>query len=105
MLVLSAAISQGQILPAPPPPPPMAGQPRDVDRRAEPVGTGVIRGRVVAGDTGNPVRRAQVNLQPVMPAMPPPGTRIDGTGPTGSPTRTVVSPTGAVTIAGPNTIR
>jgi len=53
--------------PARPAPPPFAGQPRDPGRRPppEPVGTGIISGRVVAGDSGNPVRRASVMLMPV----------------------------------------
>jgi hypothetical protein len=43
--------------------------PRDLARRQppEPVGTGIIRGRVVAADTGSPIRHAQVNLSPVPP--------------------------------------
>ena len=43
-------------------------------RRAEParaVGTGVIKGRVVAADTGNPIRRANVNLTPIVPPSSP----------------------------------
>jgi protocatechuate 3,4-dioxygenase beta subunit len=45
--------------------------PRDVVPRPDPVGTGVIRGRVVAADTGSPIRRAMVNLMPVMTGPPP----------------------------------
>ena len=66
---------------APPPPPVYPSEPqppRDVVRRApppEPTGTGVIRGRVVASDTGNPIRRAMVNLSPIAPPMPPGGGR------------------------------
>lgn len=58
-------------------------QPRDVVRRAEParaVGTGVIKGRVVAADTGNPIRRANVNLSPIAPPLPP-GSGRGGSGP------------------------
>ena len=74
VLLLSLAAAQA---PPPPPPPvrPAAGQApaRDVVRRPEPTGTGTIRGRVVAADTGSPVRRASVNLQPVItPQMLPP---------------------------------
>ena len=78
-LLLSVVMAQ---TPPPPPPRPAAPpmQPRDVVRRPEPTGTGVIRGRVIASDTGNPIRRANVNLQPVAPppslsppAPPPPG--------------------------------
>jgi hypothetical protein len=83
--------------PPPPPPPrpapiPQMGAPRDPGRRpaAEPVGTGIIRGRVVTSDTGNPVRRANVNLvpSPPPPPPPPPGTPA-GTG--ASATMTVVN--------------
>ena len=59
------------------------GSPRDPGRRPppEPVGTAVIRGRVVTSDTGNPVRRATVSLTPIAPpvTLPPAGT------PTGTP--------------------
>ena len=52
---------------ATPPPVPRAPQqpPRDAVGRAEPAGpagTGVIKGRVVTADTGNPIRRANVSL-------------------------------------------
>jgi protocatechuate 3,4-dioxygenase beta subunit len=45
---------------------------RDPGRRPppEPVGTATIRGRVVAADTGSPIRRAQVNLSVVPPTQP-----------------------------------
>jgi hypothetical protein len=57
---------------------PAAQPPRDVVRRVEPpgpTGTGVIKGRVVASDTGNPIRRASVNLSPIDPPTPPGGGR------------------------------
>ncbi len=82
-LLLGVGLPAGAQPPPPPPAPrpavpPQAGQPRDPGRRAAPelVGTGVIRGRVVTGDTGNPVRRATVNLipAPAPPPPPPPGT-------------------------------
>jgi protocatechuate 3,4-dioxygenase beta subunit len=63
--------------PPPPPPPRNPAVPmvpaRDPSRRPppDPVGTAVIRGRVVTSDTGNPVRRANVNLIPMAPPMPP----------------------------------
>lgn len=61
---------------APPPISPSDRQPsRDAVRRAEPSGTGVIRGRVVAADTGNPVRRATVSLSPIAPPVPSGGGR------------------------------
>jgi hypothetical protein len=74
-LLLTALIAQTPPPPPPPRLPPQIGQPRDIVRRPEPTGTGVIRGRVVAGDTGSPIRRASVNLQPVPPPPPPPGTQ------------------------------
>ena len=46
--------------------------PRDVVKRAEPTGTGRIRGRVVSADRGMPVRRASVTLTTV---VPPPSMR------------------------------
>jgi len=80
-LVVSSLGRTAGAQPAPPPPPapaPQVGQPRDPGRRPppEPVGTGVIRGMVVASDSGNPVRRANVNLfaAPPPPGPPPPGT-------------------------------
>ena len=86
---------------APPPPPvsPFEAQPpRDVVRRApppEPTGTGVIRGRVVASDTGNPIRRAMVNLSSIAPSVPPGG----GRGASGTQTTTVlVSPGSGASI-------
>lgn len=72
--VLGGGVS-GQPSPPPPPPPSAQGQPpRDIVRRPQPTGTGVIRGRVVAADTGNPIRRAMVNLSPMAPPMRPLGT-------------------------------
>lgn len=73
LLLLSATLSFGQ-LPTPPPPsqrlatmPPGAQRPgmpppRDNTPTATPPGTGRIRGRVLAADTGNPLRLAQVRL-------------------------------------------
>ncbi len=46
--------------------------PRDVVKRADPTGTGRIRGRVVSADRGTPVRRANVTLTTV---VPPPSMR------------------------------
>ena len=86
----------------PPPPParpaapaPQIGPPRDPGRRppTEPVGTSVIRGRVVAADTGNPIRRATVTLIPVPPPAPPPQT------PPGAPPG--ISTSVSMTINGP----
>jgi protocatechuate 3,4-dioxygenase beta subunit len=102
MLALSMMAVQA---PPPPPPTPRAvvapGQPpRDVVRRPDPTGTGVIRGRVVAGDTGNPVRRASVNLQAVTrPPLPPPGTSA-------AVSFTTTTASGVpIQVAGPNVIR
>ncbi|MEO8075639.1 MAG: carboxypeptidase regulatory-like domain-containing protein [Acidobacteriota bacterium] len=62
IVVVAAAAAQL----APPSPRPTAGPPpRDPIQRAEPAGTAAIRGRVVAADTGNAIRRANVNLLPM----------------------------------------
>ena len=68
---LSLAGTEPQV--PPPPPQPRADTvqpPRDPGRRPppEPLGTAVVRGRVVAADTGNPVRRATVNLSMMPPS-------------------------------------
>jgi hypothetical protein len=67
-----------------PAPPPGAPPPRDVVARrpAEPTGRGVIRGTVLAADTGNPIRRAMVSISPMAPPLPPSGTGGRGTPPT-----------------------
>jgi hypothetical protein len=70
LVLLALGPYTAQLQPPPPPPPPQAGQPaRDPVRRPppDPTGTASIRGRVVAGDTGSPIRKANVNLSPVMP--------------------------------------
>jgi protocatechuate 3,4-dioxygenase beta subunit len=59
ILLALVTFAQG---PPPPPPAPYGQQPRDVANRPEPTGTAAIRGRVVTGDSGSPVRRAQVTL-------------------------------------------
>jgi hypothetical protein len=78
MVIALSFAGAGQALPPPPPPSPAAarvdaGQVRDPGRRLppEPKGTAVIRGRVVAADSGTPIRRATVSLNPVPPATPP----------------------------------
>jgi len=76
--IFGAFFSVAAQQPSPPVVPSEPQPPRDVVRRApppEPTGTGVIRGRVVAADTGNPIRRAMVNLSPNAPPMPPGGGR------------------------------
>ena len=68
-VALSTSLAQ---LPPPPPPVPPNPQgipPRDAGPRSEPTGTGVIRGRVVAADTGSPVRRASVTLISMAPPV------------------------------------
>ena len=71
--VLFALVTAAAQTPSPPAQPPVqAGQPRDTVRRPEPTGTGVIRGRVVAADTGSAIRRASVSLIPTAPPPPPP---------------------------------
>lgn len=70
-VVLLALGSQAAAqLPPPPPPALQSGQPvRDPLRRLppDPTGTASIRGRVVAGDTGAPMRKANVNLSAIVP--------------------------------------
>jgi len=101
-LVLATTTLLAQ-LPTPPPPPPASPQglpPRDVVQRPEPVGTGAIRGRVVAADSGAPIRRATVNLSPApppVPTAPPAGTPASATT---STTRTVTVNGSTQTISG-----
>ena len=90
LIVLSAFVAQ---LPPPPPPVPPNPQglpPRDVAPRPEPTGTSAIRGRVVAADSGSPIRRASVTLismaPPVALTTPPPPAQGRGTA---TETRTV----------------
>ncbi len=77
------------------PPPRPVQPPRDATRRLppEPAGTAIIRGRVLASDTGSPIRRATVNLQLLPPTVPPAGTA-------GSPGAGLAA-TGAVSAAQP----
>ena len=90
-LVFSQVTGLSQPPPPPPPRPAIQGQPpRDVVRRPEPTGTGVIRGRVVAADTGSPIRRAAVNLSPA-PPITPPATRPPGTPASPSATATITT--------------
>jgi protocatechuate 3,4-dioxygenase beta subunit len=86
-VLLAATLLTAQ-LPPPPPPPPQGGPPRDVVRRPDPSGTGIIRGRVVAADTGNPIRRATVSLMPAPPSSPPPAAA--GAGPVGATATTTI---------------
>ena len=86
MAAVLVALSLAPRTQIPPPPPPSRQAPaRDPARRLppEPTGTGIIRGRVVAGDTGAPVRHATVNLSmmspPIAPSAAPAGS---GTGTT-----------------------
>ena len=94
VILLATTTLAAQLPPPPPMPRPPAGQgipPRDPVQRPDPVGTGVIRGRVVASDTGSPIRRATVNISVAPSAVsttPPPGTPI-GNPPT-TTTRTVI---------------
>ena len=68
----------------------VAQAPRDPGRRPppEPAGTAVVRGRVVAADTGNPIRRATVNLS-MMPSPTAPVTTQPAGAPGAAPVRTV----------------
>jgi len=79
-LLLSAPFAFGQV-PAPPPPPPgpirtlqgagLPGMPptRDNAAATSPAGTGRIRGRVLAAETGSPLRLAQVRLNVADPRV------------------------------------
>jgi hypothetical protein len=58
---LTAAVLSGQIQP-PAQPPGVPIPPRDTATTVDKPGTAVIRGRVVASDTGRPIRRAQVRV-------------------------------------------
>jgi hypothetical protein len=70
--LLAASTLTAQLPPPlpPPPPNPQGLPPRDVVNRPDPVGTGAIRGRVVAADTGSPIRRANVTLSAAPPVVP-----------------------------------
>lgn len=71
-VLLSLFMVAAQPPPPRPVPPFQGGPPRDTVARPEPVGTGIIRGRVITADTGSPVRRANVMLMPSSPPPPPP---------------------------------
>jgi protocatechuate 3,4-dioxygenase beta subunit len=63
VLLASLFSLQPQVAPLPSQPP------RDRVPRQEPTGTGIIRGRVVAADTGMPIRRASINLSYTPPPL------------------------------------
>ncbi len=65
-----------------------AQPPRDAVPHPEPGGTSAIKGRVVAADTGNPIRRANVTL---VRGLPP---RTPGAGRGAAATATLVPPAG-----------
>jgi hypothetical protein len=80
-VITAAILCIGQQAPPPPRPAAPAQPARDTGGRpVEPVGTASIRGRVVAADTGSPIRRATLNLSPV----PPPITAQPANGTTGA---------------------
>lgn len=96
-ILVAVSLGTGGIqLPPPPPAPPGQGPVRDPGRRppAETAGTGIIRGRIIAADTGTPIRRAQVSLS----LMPPPAT-INTTGNNTSPVVTTVQTINGVTVS------
>jgi hypothetical protein len=85
VLLLALAQQVVQVPAQPPRPAAPAQPPRDTVRRApppEPVGTASIRGRVVAADSGSPIRRANVSLSIVNPpvsltsSQPPSGANV-----------------------------
>ena len=88
MTAVLVALSLGIGIQLPQPPPPGIQVPaRDPGRRIAPevTGTGIIRGRVVAADTGSPVRRATVTLSMLAPpptTTPPVAQSGSGTGAT-----------------------
>jgi hypothetical protein len=65
LLLTLALTPQVGSVPAPQPP-------RDAVPRPEASGTGIIRGHVVAADTGSPIRRANVSLSATMRSPVPP---------------------------------
>jgi carboxypeptidase family protein len=111
VLVVAGLGRPASAQPPPPPPPaapaPAIGQPRDPVRRPpppEPVGTGAIRGRVVASDTGSPVRRANVNLFSE-PQLPPPPAARTAAGTTFNVTTTMTTGNGGSVQFSGNVIR
>lgn len=70
ILLAVIALAPDQQPPPPPLPPPSVQPPRDTVRDRERTGTAVIRGRVVAADTGLPIRQANVMLSEMMPTSP-----------------------------------
>ena len=93
VILLATTTLAAQLPPPPPPMPrpnPQGMPPRDPVQRPDPVGTGAISGRVVAADTGNPIRRATVNLSAAPTSLPtPPSGAAPGTAMT-TTTRTVM---------------
>jgi protocatechuate 3,4-dioxygenase beta subunit len=76
LCLIAAAPSQS----VPPRPTAQVGQPpRDIARQ-EPAGTSAIKGRVVAADTGSPIRRANVTLVRGGPPQAPGGRGAAATG-------------------------
>lgn len=67
--VTASQVSVTQVIQSPP---------RDIVKRAEPTGTGRIRGRVVTADRGQAIRRATVNLSAMPPSNPPTRGTTDG---------------------------
>src|SRR5689334_25217057 len=55
---------------------PLIQEPRDRVPRQQPAGTGVIRGRVIASDTGLPIRHGSVVLSMVPPTQLGPNGRV-----------------------------
>jgi protocatechuate 3,4-dioxygenase beta subunit len=95
-IVLALVAAAAQQAPSPPRPSPSI-PPRDIaGRRPEPAGTGVIRGRVVAADTGSPIRRANVNLLAVPPSTPVGARTPPGSG--ASPSAVLTPPRPAVPV-------
>src|SRR5215207_9153878 len=80
MIVLVALCAAGRTAAAQPPPPQQPLPPRGTparDSAREQKGTGVIRGRIVAADSGRPLRRARITLS--SPTLAPGANRSTST--------------------------
>jgi Carboxypeptidase regulatory-like domain len=96
VLVVWGLAAGPQVRPPSPPPPTFQGPARDPARRPPPEtrGTGIIRGRVVAADTGLPIRRATVVISMTMP----PRTSATAAGSAAAPQGTPVTATRVTSI-------
>ncbi len=77
LALLAHNVSAQQIFQGGPPPPGQGGPPRDTRPSAQ-IGMAVIRGQVVAADTGRPLRRARIQM--TAPELGPGDNRTTSTG-------------------------